>query len=65
MNLLNDAYAAQIGAKSMRETYQYMIDNYSYRLMTLFTYGKNPTSVRKHLKEPEVPIETDVSMEYI
>ena len=57
---LNDAYAARIGSQSMTNTYKQMIKDFSYRLLSLFTYSKTPTLVRKHLKHHKCPVKTDV-----
>ena len=57
---LNDYYGSQIGAKNMKSIYNEMVDIFSYRLLSLFTYSKTPTPVRKH-RYFEIPPETDVS----
>ena len=58
---LNDAYAAQIGSMPMRKVYHEMIQTYSYRLLALFSYSKEPVSLRNHLHPQKCPVETDVS----
>ena len=57
---LNDVYAAQIGSKSMSKTYADMINDFSYRLLALFSYSKQPVSLRNHLNAQDCPLETDV-----
>ena len=61
---LNDAYSAQIGSKSIKKIYEGMVQDYSYRLLSLFTYSKQPVSLRNHLHAQECPVETDVIFIY-
>ena len=57
---LNDYYANNIGSINIQKLYHEMVQRFPYRLLTLFSYSKNPTPIRKN-RYPEIPIETDVS----